>query len=112
MDDTDDRVVGEAQGGVLPGDAYGAGDDTSVLDDLREMPVGTNDPNIVGNVGPVDVPPGTDPRGSDELLVTDDQRPTEADDEFVVGDDMPAAPVASGQDVAESSEPSTQATID
>lgn len=27
---------------------------------LREMPVGTNDPNIVGDAGPLDVPPGTD----------------------------------------------------
>lgn len=111
MDDTDDMVVGEAQGGVMPDDVSGP-DDGGVLDDLREMPVGTNDPNIVGNVGPVDVPPGTDPRGADELLVTDEERPTAADDEFVVGDGMPAAPVASGRDVAESSEPSTQATID
>lgn len=110
MDDTDDMIVGQAQGGVMPGDTAAGGD--SVLDDLREMPVGTNDPNIVGNVGPVDVPPGTDPRRDDELLVTDEERPTAADDEVVVGEGMPAAPVASGRDVAESSEPSTQATID
>lgn len=60
---------------------YGADDDEAVLDDLREMPAGTNDPNIVGNVGPTDVPPGTDPRGDQELVTEDPQRPTEADDE-------------------------------
>jgi hypothetical protein len=31
------------------------------LDRLRDAPVGTNDPNIVGDVGPTDVPPGEDP---------------------------------------------------
>lgn len=36
-------------------------DDENVLDKLREMPVGTNDPNIVGDVGPTDIPPGADP---------------------------------------------------
>jgi hypothetical protein len=33
----------------------------SVIDELREMPVGTNDPNIIGDAGPLDVPPGSDP---------------------------------------------------
>jgi hypothetical protein len=36
-------------------------DEDDVLDELREMPVGTNDPNIVGDAGPLDVPPGSDP---------------------------------------------------
>ena len=31
------------------------------IDRLRDAPTGTNDPNIVGDVGPVDVPPGADP---------------------------------------------------
>lgn len=31
------------------------------LEPFREVPVGTNDPNIVGDVGPFDKPPGTDP---------------------------------------------------
>jgi hypothetical protein len=35
--------------------------DEDVLDRLRDAPTGTNDPNIVGNVGPTDVPPGEDP---------------------------------------------------
>ena len=31
-----------------------------VLDRLRDSPVGFNDPNIVGDAGPFDVPPGRD----------------------------------------------------
>ncbi len=83
MDNTDDIVIGPAEemGDEAGTGQYGAGDDTSILDDLREMPVGTNDPNIVGNVGPTDVPPGTDPRGDDELVTEDPQRPTAADDD-------------------------------
>jgi hypothetical protein len=39
-----------------------------ILEELREMPVGTNDPNIIGDAGPLDVPPGSDPpEGSEEL---------------------------------------------
>lgn len=37
------------------------------LQKLREVPVGTNDPNIVGDVGPFDVPPGRDPHKEGEL---------------------------------------------
>ncbi|MDQ1436464.1 MAG: hypothetical protein QOK43_93 [Acidimicrobiaceae bacterium] len=78
MDDTDDIVIrpdGE-------GDWSGANTSNtdSVVDDLREMPVGVNDPNIVGNVGPTDIPPGTDPRGAGELELQDDQRPTSPDE--------------------------------
>ncbi len=36
-------------------------EDEAALDKLREMPVGTEDPNIVGDAGPTDVPPGKDP---------------------------------------------------
>ena len=32
-----------------------------VLDRMRGMGVGTEDPNIVGDVGPTDIPPGADP---------------------------------------------------
>lgn len=60
-----DDIGLEPENGAGDG-AYGAGDDRPVerdgaLDAMREMPVGTNDPNIVGDVGPTDVPPGTDP---------------------------------------------------
>lgn len=41
-------------------------DGESVLDKLRDSPVGTNDPMIVGDAGPTDIPPGDD--GDDLLL--------------------------------------------
>ena len=40
------------------------GDDTggeSLVDRLRGTGVGVEDPNIVGDVGPTDIPPGADP---------------------------------------------------
>lgn len=37
-----------------------------VLDRLRDMPVGVNDPTIIGDAGPLDTPPGSD--GPTELL--------------------------------------------
>ena len=37
----------------------GGGEDSGgLLDDLRGAGVGTEDPNIVGDVGPTDIPPG------------------------------------------------------
>ncbi len=36
-------------------------DDEDAVEALREMPVGVNDPNIIGDAGPTDVPPGSDP---------------------------------------------------
>jgi hypothetical protein len=50
-------------------DTYGAGDDDRPIDALRDMPVGTNDPNIVGDAGPLDVPPGSDPHGEGDLVI-------------------------------------------
>jgi hypothetical protein len=38
--------------------------DDGALDRMRDAPVGTNDPNIVGDVGPTDIPPGQDPPGA------------------------------------------------
>lgn len=43
------------------GQRHHAGDHEGVLDRLRDSPVGVNDPNIVGDAGPFDVPPGRDP---------------------------------------------------
>jgi hypothetical protein len=40
-------------------------DDESVIDRMRESGVGTEDPNIVGDAGPVDVAPGSD---GDDLI--------------------------------------------
>ena len=43
--------------------------DDDALDRMRGTGVGTEDPNIVGDVGPTDVPPGRD---GDGALVVDD----------------------------------------
>ena len=37
-----------------------------LLDRFRGTGVGVEDPNIVGNVGPTDVPPGEDPEATPE----------------------------------------------
>ena len=42
----------------------------SLIDRLRGTGVGVEDPNIVGDVGPTDIPPGPDP-GTDGLFATD-----------------------------------------
>lgn len=42
-------------------------DGDSLIEQLRDMPVGTNDPNIIGDAGPLDVPPGSDPPQDGEL---------------------------------------------
>lgn len=39
-----------------------------LLDRMRDMGVGTEDPNIIGDAGPTDVPPGTDPPDHDGEL--------------------------------------------
>jgi hypothetical protein len=46
-------------------------EDESTIDKLRDSPVGTNDPNIVGDAGPTDVPPGTD---GDPPAIPDEER--------------------------------------
>ncbi len=43
----------------LPDDALAH--DDSLTDRMRHSGVGVEDPNIVGDVGPTDVPPGVDP---------------------------------------------------
>ncbi len=35
--------------------------DESLIDRMRHSGVGVEDPNIVGDVGPIDIPPGIDP---------------------------------------------------
>jgi hypothetical protein len=50
-------------------------EDETLLDRLRHTGVGVEDPNIVGDAGPVDVAPGSD---GDELIQEadpDDDRP-------------------------------------
>lgn len=46
-------------------------EDESLLDRMRDMGVGTEDPNIVGDAGPTDVPPGSDPPADGEELDAD-----------------------------------------
>ena len=55
---------------TLPGYISGMDDDNesaSILDRLRGTGVGVEDPNIVGDVGPTAIPPGSDGEG-DGLL--------------------------------------------
>ncbi len=52
----------EASGDDLEAD----GEDGGVLDRLRQMPVGVTDPNIIGDAGPTDIPPGSDPPAAPE----------------------------------------------
>ena len=59
MPEHDDQILDES-----PAVDADAPEDDDALDRLRDLPVGTNDPNIVGDVGPTDIPPGTDPPGS------------------------------------------------
>lgn len=42
------------------------------LDRVRDLPVGTRDPNIIGNAGPTDVPPGSDPVDTVAPVLGDD----------------------------------------
>lgn len=52
---------------TVPGnDESAANEDETLLERMRDVPVGTLDPNIIGDAGPTDVPPGTDPRAPDE----------------------------------------------
>src|SRR4051812_28874874 len=55
-----DQRPGDAAEDLTPEPDETAGHD-GVIDRLRKSAVGTNDPNIVGDAGPLDVPPGHDP---------------------------------------------------
>lgn len=59
--------------------------DDSIVDRLRGTGVGVEDPNIVGDVGPTDIPPGAD--GEGDGLLADPPDPTASVD--------PAEPVDS-----------------
>ena len=77
-DDTDETIDDaelEAEALSQPADdpelaAYANASDEPVdehlLDRLRGGGVGTQDPNIVGDAGPTDVPPGADPPDDDD----------------------------------------------
>jgi hypothetical protein len=52
--------------------------DESLIDRLRGTGVGVEDPNIVGDVGPTDIPPGDDGEG-DGLLAEPPEEGASAD---------------------------------
>lgn len=56
-------------------DAETGGDGEDVLDRLRGTGVGVEDPAIVGDVGPTDIPPVSDPDGG---LIADSPEDPEA----------------------------------
>ena len=47
----------------------------SILDKMRDTGVGVEDPNIVGDVGPVDVAPGSDGEPLIQTADEDDEKP-------------------------------------
>ncbi len=49
------------EGEDLPDEELEHDHDEGLMDRLRHSGAGVEDPNIVGDVGPTDVPPGTDP---------------------------------------------------
>jgi hypothetical protein len=57
--DLEEPIVDQPSGVV----DEGADPGESLLDRLRGTGVGVEDPNIVGDAGPTDIPPGRDPLG-------------------------------------------------
>lgn len=52
---------------AAPDEDAEAPEDKSLLDRMRGTGVGVEDPNIVGDVGPTDVAPGSDPDAGADL---------------------------------------------
>ena len=69
--DLPDEVPFESED--LPDELLGESREELLADRLRGSGVGTEDPNIVGDVGPTDIPPGADGEGG--LIVTPDPEP-------------------------------------
>jgi hypothetical protein len=63
-DDIDDAIGDDIEDEMADDHEHGL---KHLVDELRDMPVGTNDPNIIGDAGPLDVPPGSDPPQEGEL---------------------------------------------
>ena len=53
------------------------GEHESLIDRMRDSGVGTEDPNIVGDAGPIDVAPGSDGEPLIQEADPDDDRPIE-----------------------------------
>ena len=62
--------MAEPEQEILEDDDPALDEEESFLDKLRGGGVGTEDPTIVGDVGPTDIPPGTD--GESPLVTTDE----------------------------------------
>lgn len=69
------EVPFEGEESVEGEDAGDDPDDASLIERARHTGVGVEDPNIVGDVGPTDIPPGGDPEsaGSDVPWVEGDR---------------------------------------
>ena len=75
VDDADHAAVDDDAADVEPDPESGGG----LIDRLRGTGVGVEDPNIVGDVGPLDVAPGADPTPtiSPDLPVVEGDEPGE-----------------------------------
>lgn len=71
-DDDDETLLPDEDVPTLdePAEPEGSGD--GFLDRFRGTAVGTEDPNIVGDAGPTDIPPGTDGADAGGLVTTDE----------------------------------------
>ena len=69
MPDPDDELLDHE---LVDADAAPDDEGESFLDKLRGGGVGTEDPTIVGNAGPTDIPPGTDNDNATPLVTTDE----------------------------------------
>ncbi|HZQ27222.1 MAG TPA: hypothetical protein VFA94_05945 [Acidimicrobiales bacterium] len=73
----DNDVVPGTEGGGETALTGEDGDEHHLLEELadrvRGIPAGLEDPNIVGDVGPTDIPPGTDPHEPGELSLDEDE---------------------------------------
>jgi hypothetical protein len=69
----------------------------TALERLRGSGMGTHDPNIVGDAGPVDVPPGRDPETAGGIFATDEAPGVDLGEDRANGvaiDEPPAEPGA------------------
>lgn len=69
MPDHDDEVLEHE---LADDEAVSEDQEEGFFDKLRGGGVGTEDPMIVGDAGPTDIPPGTDGAGTGGLVTTDE----------------------------------------
>ncbi len=71
MPDDDDMLLPDEDVPAIDEPGEPEAEEGGILDRLRGTGVGSEDPNIVGDVGPTDIPPGVD--GASSPLVTTDE---------------------------------------